>query len=97
MCIVGNVKLQSEHYVLQVGGEDDGLPDLIPQTNIKVEDDESDSIDKFFQQVSLRQICLAAADDIPSYYLATTKSFPNSSQHAAWGYCTFGSHYFGQV
>ena len=54
MCIVGNVKLQSERYVLQVGGEDDGLPDLIPQTNIKVEDDESDSIDKFFQQVSLR-------------------------------------------
>jgi len=34
-----------------VGGDDDGLPDLIPQTNIKVEDDESDSIDKFFQQV----------------------------------------------
>jgi len=32
-------------------GEDDCVPEVLPQTNIKVEDDEGHMIDKFFHKV----------------------------------------------
>lgn len=35
-----------------MAGEDDGLPEISPpHTNINVDDDEDEGIDKFFQQV----------------------------------------------
>ena len=41
------------YITLQVAGEDDGIPELLSQTNVTVEDDEEDGIGNFFEQVTL--------------------------------------------